>query len=65
MFACQVCVVSTHEYSTICVDPNPTCLLNRSRFINPNTTHLLNRSVELTYLLDFIKMKRKKNSINH
>ena len=34
-----------------------------SRFINPKTIHLLNESVVSTYLLDFIKMK-KKNIIN-
>ena len=50
--------------SDIWVNTNPTCLLNGSRFFNPNTTHLLNGSVVLTCLLDFIKMKKKKNSIN-
>ena len=38
---------------------NPICLLNGSRFLNPNTIHLLNGLIMLTYLLDFIKMKKK------
>ena len=57
-------VVSTHEYSIIWVNINPICLLNRSRFLNPSMTHLLNESVVSNCLLDFIKMKKKKNSIN-
>ena len=61
MFACQVRVVSTHEYPTIRINTNPTYLLNGSRFFNPNMTHLLNRLAVSTYLSDFIKMKRKKN----
>ena len=59
MFACRVYVVSTHEYPTIWVNINPTCLLNGSRFLNPNPTHLLNGSVVSTCLVDFIKMKKK------
>ena len=59
MFACQIRVVLTHEYPTIWVNTNLTCLLNGSRFLNPNTTHLLNELVVSTCL-----SKRKKNSIN-
>ena len=61
MFACRVHVVSTHEYPTIWVNINPTCLLNGSKFLKPNMTHLLNGSVMSTCLLDVIKMKKKKN----
>ena len=64
MFACQVRVMSIHDYLTIWVNTNSTYLLNESRFLNPNTTYLLNGLVMSTYLSDFIKMKRKKNSIN-
>ena len=59
MFACQVCIVSTHKYLTIYVNTNPTCLLNELRFLNPNTTHLLNGLVVSIYLSDFIKIKKK------
>ena len=55
----SVRVVSIHEYSTIWVNTNPTCLLNELRFLNPNTTYLLNRPIVSTCLLDFIKMKKK------
>ena len=58
MFVCQVRVMSTHDYPTIWINTNPTCLLNRSRFINRNTTHLLNGSIVLTCLSDFIKKKK-------
>ena len=61
MFACQVHIMSTHEYLTIWVNTNPTCLLNGSRFLNPNTTYLLKKSVMLTCLSNFIKMKKKTN----
>ena len=57
MFACRVCVVSIHEYSTIWVNPNSTCLLDESGFFNPNTTHLLNESIVSTCLSNFIKTK--------
>ena len=60
MFACRVHVVSTHEYPTIWVNINPTCLLNGSKFLKPNMTHLLNGSVMSTCLLNVIKMKKKK-----
>ena len=65
MFTCRIRVMSTHEYSTIWVNFNPTCLLNESGFFNPNTTHLLNRSVVLTCLLDFIKIKAYLNITNN
>ena len=58
MFVCEVCVTSTNEYSTICVNINPIRLLNGSRFTNPNTTCLLNGSVMLTHLSNFIKAKK-------
>ena len=64
MFACWVRIVLTNEYSTIWVNTNPTCLLNRSKFLNFNTTCLLNESVVSIHLSDFIKVKKKKNSIN-
>ena len=64
MFVCWVRVVSTHKYSTIWVNPNPTCLLNGSGILNPNTIHLLNELVVLTCLSDFIKMKRKKTNFS-
>ena len=51
--------MSTHDYPTIWINTNPTCLLNGSRFLNRNTTHLLNGSIVLTCLLDFIKKKKK------
>ena len=60
MFVCRVRVVSTHEYLTIWVNTNPTCLLNGSRLLNPNMTRLLNGLIVSTYLSEFIKMKRKK-----
>ena len=61
MFMCWVRVVfRVHEYPTIWVNTNSTCLLNGLRFLNPNMTHLLNGLVVLTYLFDFIKMKKKK-----
>ena len=44
MFTGQVCVMSSHEYSTIWIDLNPTCLINMSKIHNPNTTCLLNKS---------------------
>ena len=53
--------MSTHEYLTIYVNINLTCLLNGSRFFDPNMIHLLNGLVVLTCLSDFIKMKKKKN----
>ena len=59
MFACRVRDMSIHEYPTIWANTNPTCLLNRSTFLNPNMIHLLNGSIVSTYLLDFIKMKKK------
>ena len=40
------------------------CLLNGSRFLNLNMTCLLNGSIVSTYLSNFIKMKKKKNSVN-
>ena len=65
MFACQVHVVSTHEYSTVWVNPNSTCLLNGLGFLNPNTTHLLNGLIVSICLSDFINKKKKTNfSIN-
>ena len=59
VFMCRVRFVSTHEYSAIQINTNPTCLLNRSRFLNPNMTRLLNGSIVSTCLLDFIEMKKK------
>ena len=59
MFACGIRIVSTHEYSTIWVNTNPTCLLNRSKFLNPNMTYLLNGSIVSTCLSYFMKMKKK------
>ena len=56
VFLCQVRVMPSHEYWTIWVNPNSTCLLNRLRFLNPNTTHLLNGSVLSTLLSDFISL---------
>ena len=53
---CRVHVVSSHEYWTIWVNPNLTCLLNVLRFFNSNTTHLLNGLVVSTRLSDFICM---------
>ena len=50
--------MSTHDYSTIWINTNPTCLLNGSRFLNRNTTHLLNWSIVLTCLSDFIQKKK-------
>ena len=41
------------------LNTNPTRLLNGLRFLNPNMIHLLNRSIVLTFLSDFIKMKKK------
>ena len=58
MFVCRVRVVSTHEYLIIWVNPNSTCLLNGSRFLNPNRTHLLNESIVSTCLSDFIKINK-------
>ena len=52
---CWVRVMSTHEYSIISVNTNPTCLLNGLRFLNFNMTCLLNRLVLSTRLSDFIK----------
>ena len=49
LLMCRVRVMSTHEYSTIWVNINPTQLLNESRFFNSNTTCLLNESVVSTY----------------
>ena len=60
MFACQIRVVLTHEYPTIWVNTNLTCLLNGSKFLNLNTAYLLNGLVVLTCLSNFIKMKKKK-----
>ena len=60
MFACQIRVMLAYEYSTIWVNANLTCLLNRSEFLNPNITHLLNGSIVLICLLDFIYKKNKK-----
>ena len=54
----------TYEYSTIWINPNRTYLLNGLGFFNLNITHLLNGLVMLACLLDFIKTKKKKNSIN-
>ena len=51
--------MSTHEYPTIWVNTNPTCLLNGLRFLNPNMTYLLNGLVVSTCLSNFIKMKKK------
>ena len=57
--------MSTYEYSTIwSVNPSPSCLLNGLEFLNSNITHLLNGLVVSTYLLDFIKMKKKKKNPN-
>ena len=64
MFACPVYVVSTHEYPTIWVNTNLTCLLSRSIFLNSNMTHLLNRLIVSTCLSYFIKMKKKKKKSN-
>ena len=58
MFVCQVRVMFTHDYPTIGINTNPTCLLNGSRFLNRNTTHLLNWSIVLTCLSDFIQKKK-------
>ena len=63
VFACRVCVVSTHGYSTIWVNPNLTCLLDELEFLNSNTTFLLNESVVSTCLSNFIQ-KKKIFSIN-
>ena len=60
VFACQVCVVSTHGYSTIWVNPNLTYLLDELEFLNSNTTFLLNESVVSTCLSNFIPKKKKK-----
>ena len=54
MFACQIRVVLTHEYPTIWVNTNLTCLLNGSRFLNPKMTNLLNKPIILTYLSNSI-----------
>ena len=64
MFVCEVCAMSTNEYSTICVNINPICLLNGSRFTNPNTTCLLNGSVVSTHLSNFIKVKKKNTNFS-
>ena len=60
MFACWVCFVFTYEYPTIWVNTNPTCLLNKSRFIDSNTTHLLNGSV----FIKFYQNEKKNNNTN-
>lgn len=41
VFMCRVHIMLTHEYSTIQINTNTTCLLNGS-FLNLNMTHLLN-----------------------
>ena len=64
MFDCEIRVMLAYEYSTIWVNANLTCLLNRSEFLNPNITHLLNGSIVLIYLLDFIYKKNKKKKTN-
>ena len=62
---CQVCVVLTHEYSTIWVNPNLTCLLNELGFFNLNTIHLLNgQSYRLVYKILSKRRKKKNFSIN-
>ena len=61
---CQVRVVLTHEYLTIWINFNLTCLLNESGFFNFNTTYLLNGSVVSTCLLDFIPKKKKKTNFS-
>ena len=54
-------VSSAHEYTTIWVNTDPTCLLNKSRFLNLNMTYLLNGLIVSTCLSDFIKMKKQTN----
>ena len=63
VFACQVHVMSTYEYSIICVKTNPTRLLNELGFLKPNTTYLLNKSVISTRLPSFIKAKKRKEKV--
>ena len=56
--------MSTHKYSTIWVDTNPTHLLNELKFYNPNMACLLNRLVMSTHLSNFIKAKKKTKKQN-
>ena len=47
VFAGWVCVMLSHKFLAIQVDPNPTCLVNVLEILNPNTTYLLNKSTQL------------------